>query len=321
MPSCRAGEARGRRVVLVTGGTGFVGSAVVRELLAMRPDVEPHVLSRSELPQWMVEAGVVMVRGDLTQPSTVEGLGRDVFAVLHLASQIGGDPATVSAVNERGTATLLAMARQADISRVLYVSTCAVYGGKAHRGETEAELVPAPVSITSRSRLAAERLVLANGGVVLRPHLLYGEGDAHVVPTLLRWIRAVPAWAGGAAGRTSLCAVRDLAAAVVALLDKPWQRGSVFHVNHPEPVGYRDLITMVCELLAVPPPRGDLPIAQHHLRTTAAMPQLSEHQYSLLTDDHWYASDRIWRFTGISPGPGLAQRLAEAAPWYRRHLP
>jgi nucleoside-diphosphate-sugar epimerase len=310
----------GGRAILLTGGTGFIGSAVVRELLAQHAfseQFELRVLTRSTLPRWMADGGVVAVPGDLAQPATMDGLGTGVATVLHLASQIGGEPAAIAEVNERGTGALLAEARRAGISRFLYLSTCAVYGDGVHRGSGESDLVPAPVSATSRTRLAAERMVLAEGGMVLRPHLVYGDGDRHVVPTLLRWIRSVPALADGGTGRTSLCAVRDLAAATVALATRDWEPGAVFHVNHPEPVAYRDLITAVCTVLDLPVPGLDLPVAEHRALTRVAMPGLSEHQYSLLTEDHWYASDRIWRVTGVAPGPGPAGRLAEAAPWYR----
>ncbi|MFF0147862.1 hypothetical protein [Amycolatopsis sulphurea] len=81
----------------------------------------------------------------------------------------------------------------------------------------------------------------------------------------------------------------------------------------PRPVRIREFADAVCELL-------DLPLAEHHRRTRVALPGLSEHQWSLLTRDHWYADDRVWESTGVPPGPGLAVRLAEAADWYRELL-
>ncbi|MEU0795036.1 hypothetical protein ABZ342_33660 [Amycolatopsis sp. NPDC005961] len=175
-----------------------------------------------------------------------------------------------------------------------------------------------PASPTSRSRLAGERLVLAAGGTVLRPHLVHGPGDRHVVPALVRWIRAVPAWAAGGVARTSLVAVADLAAAIAVLaLDPRLSRpGEVLHVADPRPVTIRGLVTAVCGLLDLPLPAADLPLAEHRARTRAALPALTDHQYSLLTRDHWYESSRIWELTGVLPG----RRLAEAADWYRESL-
>ncbi len=385
--------------ILVTGATGFVGTAVLRELVGRGMGPRVRVLVRRPVAGWMTDAGVTTWRGDLTDAPGLAGACTGITMLVHLASQIGGDPGRCRAVNEEGTAKLLAEARRAGTPGLLYLSTCAVYRDGEHRGEpvpgsgAAAErrasavrsglgvgsdsvagpvppirgsgpgdswpvadlgpstgregpagehphlgsahphlgsehphprpgLVTGPASATSRSRLAGERLVLAAGGTVLRPHLVHGTGDRHLVPTLARWIRAVPAWAAGGAARTSLVAVADLAAAIteLALHPRPAGAGEVFHVADPRPVRMRHLVTAVCELLDLPVPVADLPLAEHRARTRAALPSLTDHQYSLLTRDHWYESDRIWELTGVSPGPGFGPGMAEAAGWYRESL-
>jgi 2-alkyl-3-oxoalkanoate reductase len=114
--------------------------------------------------------------------------------------------------------------------------------------------------------------------------------------------------------------VADLAAATVALAGMTWDTGGVFHVNHPQPVRARELITRVCGLLEMPLPEGDVSVADHRIMTRKAMPALTDHQHSMLAEDHWYDSSGIWAFTGLAPGPGLIARLAEAAGWYRDRL-
>jgi nucleoside-diphosphate-sugar epimerase len=316
----------GRTDILVTGATGFVGTAVLRELVARGMGTRVRVLVRGPAPGWMTDAGVTTWRGDLTDAQSLAGLCTGITTLVHLASQVGGEPALCTAVNEDGTGKILAEARRAGTASLLYLSTCAVYRDGVHRGAAEpvggSGLVTEPASPTSRSRLAGERLVLAAGGIVLRPHLVHGTGDRHVVPALARWVRAVPAWAAGGAACASLVAVADLAAAIAVLALKPriGRMGEVFHVADPRPVRVRQLVTAMCELLGVPLPVVDLPLDEHRARTRAALPSLSDHQYSLLTQDHWYESSRIWRLTGVSPGPGFGRRLAEAADWYRESL-
>jgi nucleoside-diphosphate-sugar epimerase len=311
--------AAGLTNILVTGASGFIGAAVLREMVARGMGPRIRVLARRPIPAWQTDAGVMTWRGDLTDAAGLAGMCTGVGTLVHLASQVGGDSALCTAVNEDGTRNVIAEARRAGTSRVLYLSTCAVYRDGVHRGASESALVTDPSSVTSRSRLAGERLVRASGGIVLRPHLVHGAGDRHVVPTLARWLKAVPAWAGSGSARTSQVAVPDLAAVIAALAQNPGagQPGEVFHVADPRPVRLRRLITGVCELLGLPLPTTDLPLDEHRVRTRAALPTLTEHQYSLLTRDHWYESSRIWALTGVSPGPGLASRLAEAADWYR----
>lgn len=315
--------------ILVTGATGFVGTAVLRELVARGMGARVRVLARRPVPGWMTEAGVTTWLGDLTDASSLAGLCTGITTLVHLASQVGGDPALCTAVNEDGTAHVLAEARGSGTTGVVYLSTCAVYRDGVHRNVAEPDCgsgsgpVTDPVSPTSRSRLAGERLVLAAGGTVLRPHLIHGTGDRHVVPAVVRWVQAVPAWAAGGSACASLVAVADLAAAIAVLALDPRvsdQAGEIFHVADPRPVQVRQLVTTMCELLDLPLPVVDLPLDEHRVRTRAELPALSDHQYSLLTRDHWYESSRIWELTGVSPGPGFGPRLAEAADWYRSSL-
>lgn len=308
--------------ILVTGATGFVGTAVMREFVTRNAGPRVRVLVRRPVPVWMTEAGVTAWRGDLTDDGSLDGLCAGVTTVVHLASQVGGDPAVCASVNSGGTANLLGEARRAGTTRVLYLSTCAVYRDGVHRGAVESALATDPSSATSRSRLAGERLVRAAGGIVLRPHLVHGAGDRHVVPALAWLLRAVPAWAAGGSARTSLVAVTDLAAVIAALAMAPavGRPGDVFHVADPRPVRVRRLVTLVGGLLGLPVPTEDLPLDEHRARTRAALPSLSDHQYSLFTQDHWYESSRIWALAGVSPGPGFGPRIEEAADWYRELL-
>src|SRR5207249_752598 len=82
-----------RRPILITGGTGFVGSAVVRRLLEPGVARDIRVLSRHALPDWMTASGVRHIPADLSRLSTVDTVDiGDAGTVLHLAVHIGSDP-------------------------------------------------------------------------------------------------------------------------------------------------------------------------------------------------------------------------------------
>lgn len=312
-------------VVLVAGGTGFIGSAVVRALLAVPAPPRVRVLSRGALPDWMAAAGVEHARADLADPHTLRGRCDGVTTLLHLASYVGRDTHRCKAVNESGTRALLAEAARAGTARTVYVSTASVYGSGPHRGPAEAELRPSPASPTSASRWRAEQLVREARGTVLRPNLVYGAGDRWYLPTLARLVRAVPHWPEGGGARASLVAVDDLARVVVALaLDGPpydhGGRDTVYHVGDPRPVSLRAQVRALCAVGGVPLPHGSLSHAEHRARAERSLPDLTAHQHALLTQDAWYDSGRVWRELGLDPGPGFAARFGAAAAWYRQHL-
>lgn len=310
-----------RDAILVTGGTGFVGSHVVRALLAEdtpdRPEI--RVLSRAGLPSWMVDAGVVDVRGDLSATGGVRGACDGAATVIHLAATVGRDVAECDAVNTDGTMAVLDEARRAGTKRVVYVSTTSVYGNGVHQGVPESLLAPAPVSAASRGKLAAERAVRAVGGIVLRPHLTYGPGDRWFVPTLLKLLDAVPAWIDGGTALMSVVSVQDLAKVPAALARMPWgpRPGAVFHVSQPRPVRVRALARRLCTPIGVALPEHDLPATVHRALTRNALPEMTDHQFSLLAEDHWYESSRIWRTVGITPTALSTADIGDAADWYR----
>ncbi|MFI8106748.1 NAD-dependent epimerase/dehydratase family protein [Streptomyces sp. NPDC086023] len=328
--------------ILVTGGTGFVGSHVLPLLLtaAREPrsgtDGPPRLrllTHRRRAPDECRETSghVETVTGDLSDPASLRGVCEGVTTVLHLAARIGGDEAGCRAVNTEGTRALLAEARAAGVRRVVQLGTAAVYADGAHRGAAEGELAEAPVSATSVTRLAGERLVLAAGGTVLRPHLVYGRGDTWMIPALVGLMCRLPYWVDGGSARLSMISAPALAGALAELALRPELTdrlaGQVLHASHPEPVRARELVETVARALGLPVPDGELTGDQALELLGAADDPAVRRRLSLLTVDHWYDSSRLWGLLEAGPGPGFTTAFAAAAAWYaglgavRRSLP
>ncbi|QNP73941.1 NAD-dependent epimerase/dehydratase family protein [Streptomyces roseirectus] len=292
----------GPDVVVVTGASGFVGTAAVRALLERGARVRALV---RRVPEEVVE-GVEWVAGDLTEPGAVRGLCEGAGAVVHLASYIGDDEALCRAVNVGGTRAVMAEARGAEVRRVVQLSTAAVYGAGPHRGIEVGQVEPVPVSAVSRSRLAGERFALEAGGVVLRPGLVLGEGDRWVVPGLRELTRRVPArWDGGRA-LLSVVDVADLGRLIAALaLPEPGRviPSGVYHASHPVPVRIGELIAgLVARGELAPVPEVDWPWEVCLERFRASGGRASERQFALVGRDHWYVSEEVWRVAGCDPG-------------------
>lgn len=305
----------------MTGGTGFVGSHVTRRLRTTGPDAPALRLFTHRRPTPGDDAdgrAVETVTGDLTDPASLRGICDGVTTVVHMAVRIGGTEEQCRAVNTEGTRALLAEAERAGVRRFLHLGTAAVYRDEPHRGAAEGELVEEPSSSTSVTRLAAERSVLAAGGTVLRPYLVYGRGDTWVVPAIADLRSRLPHWVDGGRARISMISADALAGAVADLARLPeLPAGQVLHASHPEPVTCRELITAVARALDVPPPQGEVTLDEALALLGGADDPLVRRRLSLLTVDHWYDSSRLWKLVGAEPGPRPAETFERYASWYR----
>ncbi|MEZ3180107.1 NAD-dependent epimerase/dehydratase family protein [Streptomyces pimonensis] len=300
--------------LLITGATGFIGSRVA-EVARGRPDVRVRVLSR-RTPAGRPDPGTVP--GDLADPRTLHGGCAGVDVLVHCASHVGGAPEPAAAVNDLGTKALVEEAVRSGVRRIVYVSTAAVHGRGPFRGVRPGEAPIAPVSATSRARAAAERHVLEAGGLVLRPHLVHGEGDRWVIPGLVGLLRELSATVSGCEALQSMIDVDTLGRAVVAAALSPHHGPGAHYVVHPEPVPASELLAAVCERVERPGDGTRVDVATARARAAGSPRAL--HHLDMLAVDHWFADDGFWKDLDCSPGEGFARTFARSAPWYRSHL-
>ncbi|WP_327309998.1 NAD-dependent epimerase/dehydratase family protein (plasmid) [Streptomyces sp. NBC_01298] len=305
------------RVIVLTGATGFVGSAAL-DALARHPGILVRALARTP---GAAREGVEWVRADLGDPCSLKGTCEGAAALVNLASYIGRDEERCHTVNVLGGASLLAEAVRAGVDRIVHLSTAAVYGNLPHRGIEVDEVTPDPASAASRTRLAAEAPVLAAGGTVLRPGLVLGAGDRWVVPALAELMDRVPAsWDGGRA-LLSVVDVGELARLIDTLATAPGPAvGGVHHASHPAAVTSSGLMSALAAEGILPVVRENWPWDRCVEQLRARPGQVTERQFSLLARDYYQRSDTIWQLTGLRPTPTPLTLLPSAAPWYRTHL-
>lgn len=314
--------------VVLSGASGFIGSAVLRRLvrqeLAPNEGVEVRALTRRELS---LPDGVEQAYADLTRPATLTGTCAGARVLIHAASYVGSDDRLCTQVNDVGTAELLAEARRAGVERVVQLSTTAVYGRGPHHGAEVGELTPEPGSAASRSRLAGEAHAVHENrnALVLRTGLITGAGDRWVVPALAELVRRVPGYWRGGHAKLSLIDVEDLARLVVrAALPAPGTGRvpaveGVHHAVHPVPVRIRDLLDRLAALGLLPPVTDELTWPECLALLNEHPGRVGERQLALLAFDHHYATG-LWEACTSAPGQGSLAALADVAPWYRAHL-
>ncbi len=176
---------------VVTGGGGFLGGAVVR-LLRQRGDAV-RSFTRTAYP-WLDELGVEQVLGDLADPAAVERAVTGCDVAFHVAAKAGvwGRYSDYFDTNVTGTQNVIAACKKHGVRRLVYTSTPSV----VHAGadvEGAAETLPYAKhfeSHYSETKARAEKAVLAANGrelatVALRPHLIFGPGDPHLIPRIV----------------------------------------------------------------------------------------------------------------------------------------
>ena len=223
------------------------------------------------------------------------------------APSFGPDPELARGVNDHGTAQLVAAAARAGVRRIVYISTSGVYGA-APRFAADEHTPLAPSSATSRTRLVAEQHVLEAGGVVVRPHLVIGQGDRKVLPVLARAIEML----GGRphpSPRTSVIRVDSLAEQVWWLVQHAEVREAV-HPDHGAPVELAELLGTIRDSIGMASPASTVPVTR--ARELLAHAGLRPHQVEMLTAESTFASS----LTGRVPPPAAALSDADVR-WYR----
>ena len=184
------------RFTLVTGGTGFLGRRLVDRLLAEGRRVA--ILGRTPAPD-LAARGVRFIRASLDDPAAVTAACENVETVFHVAAKVGvwGRYDDFFRINVLGTRALLEGARRHGVKNFVHTSTpSVVYNGRALANADESlpltTACPSPYPLT---KAIAEHEVLAASSetlrtIALRPHLIWGVGDPHLVPRVLARARA-----------------------------------------------------------------------------------------------------------------------------------
>src|SRR5947199_598803 len=176
---------------LVTGGGGFLGSAIVRRLRARGDEVRSF--SRGDYPE-LRNLGVETIQGDLADPEAVTSAAQGCDIVFHVAAKAGiwGPYQEYYRANVLGTQNVIAACRRWHINRLVYTSSpSVVFNGQDMEGVDESTPYPQHFEASyPETKAQAEKLVLeANSDdlatVALRPHLIWGPGDQHLVPRII----------------------------------------------------------------------------------------------------------------------------------------
>jgi nucleoside-diphosphate-sugar epimerase len=267
--------------VLVTGGAGTIGSAVVRRLVR-DGEFDVRVSDQREAPAWMRDACEVHT-GDLRDLSQSRAAAEGVDNVIHLAAIVGGIgnfhklPHTLLEVNNALYNGVFRAALDVGVARFVYVSSSMVFERATEFPTTEAHIdtTPTPHSAYGFSKLAGEVYCRAAADehdlpyTICRPFNAYGPGEvpdaepgiAHAVPDLIRKVlsgqKPLQIFGSGEQTRT-LTHVDDIAEGVVTAMSHPAAAGEDFNISASEELSVAQMAAIVWEACGEDPAKLEL---------------------------------------------------------------
>lgn len=321
------------RRVLVTGGTGFVGSHLVDRLLEEGYDVVCLVRDPARL-RWLEGRRVRIVHGDCSRPETLPAAVKDASYVVHAAGLTKARrPADYYETNHVGTKNLLDALRlnNPGIRRFVLVSSLSAAGPSRDGVPVKDTDPPMPVSDYGKSKLLAEREALACKDlfpvVVLRPSAVYGPRDTDMFE-LFRWAARgfLPIFSGGERF-INLCCVWDLVEAVLLSIECDLPSGGVYFVAEERAYSWSEIWDMLqstgnvhARRITIPPWAARLMAAGAELTGIfTGKPALTNRQKVEEALQRYWICDigKIRRDLGFSPAYPLSKGFGMTWRWYR----
>jgi len=295
---------------LVTGGGGFLGLAIVRKLR----DQGMQVRSLSRRRYASLDAlGVEQIQGDLADFSAVAKSVSGCSLVFHVGAKAGvwGPLEEYCRINVTGTANVIASCKAEGVRRLIYTSSpSVVFDGRDMEGVDES--VPYPSHYEAfypQTKAEAERLIIAANGhslstVALRPHLIWGPGDNHLLPRMVARARAGQLRRIGSKKKLIDTVYIDNAAdahllAAERLSPNSAVAGKVYFISQGEPVEVWDMVNRLLHAAGLPPVRKKVPLrlamflafcfeTLHKITGRADEPRLTRFVVRELSTSHWF---------------------------------
>jgi NADH dehydrogenase len=228
--------------VLIAGGTGFIGSRIVDELLAQSR--HRLIVMTRDPARAQPKSGVEYVRGDVSDAASLDAATRGVDVVIH-AVQFPNHPVenprkgwTYEQVDGAGTERMVTAAAKNGVRRFVYLSGAGVRPGRAEPW--------------FRAKARAERAITSSGMeyVILQPSWIYGPGDRSMnkFVAFVRYLPVVPV-IGSGQERVQAISVFDVAKVAVAAVDEPAAANRVFELGSSPPLTMDEIIRTIMRVL------------------------------------------------------------------------
>ena len=321
---------------VVTGATGFLGSALVTELLKRKQPV--RILARDEKKaRLQFGDAVTIIPGDIIDAAQVQQIVDGATTIYHLAGRLyhPSVPAELyQQTHVEGTRILLrACHGQTQLQRIVHVSTTGVFGVTGKRPATE-DTPFAPTNPYEATKLEGEQLALKayqEQGLpvtVVRPGLVYGPGDLHLLGFFSAINKGMFRVIDGGKALLHPIYIDDLVAAFLLCAEQPQAPGRSYNIAGEHPDTVRELAIAIAHALGKELPPGSIPLwlANFASDIFAVTPgirgehaPLTRSRVQFLTHSRLYDISRAKSDLGFAPKVSLEEGMKQTAAWYYKH--
>jgi nucleoside-diphosphate-sugar epimerase len=322
--------------VLVTGATGFLGTALVTELVKRGEEVRVLARDEQKARQQFGEA-VTIITGEITDATEVERAVDGASIIYHLVGRLYHPSVPTELYRQthvEGTRILLAACKgQSQLKRIVHCSTTGVHGATGTKPAAE-DAPFAPTNPYEATKLEAELLALQaykEDGLpvsVARPGLVYGPGDLHLLGFFASIKKGLFRVIDGGKALLHPIYIDDMTAAFLLCAEKPEAAGRSYNIAGERPVTIRELAAAIARAQGKTLPGGSIPLWLANLASdifaiTPGMQgeraPLTRSRVAFLTHSRVYDISRARSELGFAPAVDLEEGMKRTAAWYRKH--
>jgi len=324
---------------LVTGGTGFIGKYLVKELLSQGMNARLLVRSKSSNLKFDSSKNIELWPGDLTYPETLSGISEGMDYVFHLAAEGHVSALSSSAyqkffkVNVEGTRNLILECGKhpSKIKKFIHFSSTAAMGLIKKKIVDESD-IPQPVTPYQKSKLESERIAMELGKqlgipvVILRPCMVYGVNGKGEFYRICQWMRkGIFPRVGFGKNLTPLVHVKDVVQAAIQASRKG-RPGEIYLITSERSIGLDELRLLVMKAWEKKAPYPYVPVWFMYLlaygfemisKMTGNPPIFTRHNIASTVWDREFSIEKAKKDLGYSPRISFEEGISETVNWFK----
>lgn len=321
--------------ILITGGGGFLGKAIVQCLNSREDQI--FSFSRNFYPE-LETFGIHQIQGDISEMNTIENACKGMDLVFHVAAKPGvwGKYSEYHKVNTIGTKNVIAACLKHEVPRLIHTSSpSVVFNGTDMEGIDESTPFPAHFHTPyAETKALAEQAVLSAAkkglsAIILRPHLIWGPGDNHLVPRIISRAKHLVK-VGQRDNLVDTTYIDNAADAHILAADRLYENsslsGNIYFISQGEPIPMWDMINNILQAAGLNPVTRSMPYRVvwligallefgYKCARMKKEPPMTRFVASELALSHWFDISAARRDLGYTPKVSIKEGLCRLEKW------